>query len=108
MIETFQKLCWRFCILLEETYGISECLITLHSLTHLPEDIARFSSPDNFWCFQLNEQLVDMLSSPVTIKVLRKALHGKNRKENSSKLGLLKRNSQRLLHPRLVRMTNKR
>lgn len=52
MIETFQKLCWRFCILVEETYGISECLITLHSLIHLPEDITRFSSPDNFWCFQ--------------------------------------------------------
>lgn len=52
MIETFQKLCWRYCILVEETYGISECLITLHSLTHLPEDITRFSSPDNFWCFQ--------------------------------------------------------
>lgn len=52
MIETFRKLCWRYCILVEETYGISECLITLHSLTHLPEDITRFSSPDNFWCFQ--------------------------------------------------------
>ena len=52
MIETFRKLCWGYCILVEETYGISECLITLHSLTHLPEDITRFSSPDNFWCFQ--------------------------------------------------------
>lgn len=52
MIETFQKLCWRYCILIEETYDVSECLMTLHSLIHLPEDIARFSSPDNFWCFQ--------------------------------------------------------
>ena len=41
-----------FSILIEETYGTPECLITLHSLVHVPEDITRFSSPDNFWCFQ--------------------------------------------------------
>lgn len=52
MIENFNRLCWRYCILVEETYGTSECLMTLHSLTHLSEDIERFSSPDNFWCFQ--------------------------------------------------------
>ena len=52
MAEMFQKLCWRFCIMVEETYGTTECLITLHSLVHLPDDIQRFSSPDNFWCFQ--------------------------------------------------------
>lgn len=50
--ELFQKLCWRFCILVEETYGTQECLITLHTLVHLLEDIARFSSLENFWCFE--------------------------------------------------------
>lgn len=50
--ELFQKLCWRFCILVEETYGTQDCLITLHTLVHLLEDIARFSSLDNFWCFE--------------------------------------------------------
>ena len=52
MIENFRRLCWRYCILVEEAYGDSECVITLHSLTHVPEDIMRFGSPDNFWCFQ--------------------------------------------------------
>ena len=52
MMETFEKLCCRFSILVEETYGTAECSITLHSLVHLPEDIVRFSLPDTFWCFQ--------------------------------------------------------
>ena len=52
MIENFRRLCWRYCILVEEAYGEPECVITLHSLTHVPEDIMRFGSPDNYWCFQ--------------------------------------------------------
>lgn len=35
----------------EEVEGFSDCTITLHNLTHLPDDIHRFSSPDNYWCF---------------------------------------------------------
>lgn len=52
MIENFRRLCWRYCILVEETYGDSECVVTLHSVTHVTEDIMRFGSPDNYWCFQ--------------------------------------------------------
>ena len=33
-------------------YGVNACVINLHNLTHLPEDIERFSAPDNFWCFE--------------------------------------------------------
>ena len=33
-------------------YGANACVINLHNLTHLPEDIQRFSAPDNFWCFE--------------------------------------------------------
>lgn len=36
----------------EEQYGVNACVINLHNLTHLPEDIQRFSAPDNFWCFE--------------------------------------------------------
>lgn len=25
--------------------------MTLHNLLHLPEDIERYSSPDNYWCY---------------------------------------------------------
>ena len=52
MINKFTRLCWRYCILVEDACGTHECLITLHSLTHVPEDILRFSSPDNYWCYQ--------------------------------------------------------
>ena len=27
------------------------CVVTLHNLLHLPEDIANFSTLDNFWCY---------------------------------------------------------
>ena len=50
MLENFERLCWRYCILVEENYGTTECLITLHTLTHVPEDIKRLSSPDK--CYQ--------------------------------------------------------
>lgn len=52
MIENFKWLCWKYCIFVEEAYGDLECVITLHSLTHVPEDVMRFGSPDNYWCFQ--------------------------------------------------------
>lgn len=52
MIENFRCLAWRYCILCEEHYGANACVINLHNLTHLPEDIQRFSAPHNFWCFE--------------------------------------------------------
>lgn len=52
MIENCRRLYWRYCILVEEAYGDSECVITLHFLTHVTKDIMRFGSPDNYWCFQ--------------------------------------------------------
>jgi len=51
-IAHLKALSWRHCILVEDRYGPSECVIALHSLAHLHEDMSRFSSPDNFWCFQ--------------------------------------------------------
>ena len=48
MIENFRCLVWRYCISCVEQYGANACVINLH----LPEDIERFSAPDNFWCFQ--------------------------------------------------------
>ena len=35
----------------EEVEGIESCVIRLHNLIHLPEDIKRFSGLDNYWCF---------------------------------------------------------
>jgi len=51
MIDNFRRLAWRYCILYEEMYATSSCVINLHNLTHLSDDVQRFSSPDNYWCF---------------------------------------------------------
>ncbi|KAL5479355.1 hypothetical protein EMCRGX_G022868, partial [Ephydatia muelleri] len=31
--------------------GLKSCVVTLHNLIHYPEEIKRFSSPDNYWCY---------------------------------------------------------
>ena len=46
-----QRLIWRHNILTEETEGARSCVISLHNLIHLVEDIRRFSSPDDVWCY---------------------------------------------------------
>lgn len=35
----------------EEIEGGRSCTISLHNLIHIPDDIKRFSSPDNYWCY---------------------------------------------------------
>ena len=49
--QTFHEMCLRYGCLIEETYGLSKCVITLHSLLHFYEDIQRFSSMDNYSCW---------------------------------------------------------
>ena len=51
MLKLLEKLIWRHTILTEENEGEKMCVISLHNLVHLPDDIRRFSSPDNFWCY---------------------------------------------------------
>ena len=35
----------------EEIEGLKSCVVTLHNLIHLVEDIERFGPPDNYWCY---------------------------------------------------------
>lgn len=51
LVELLKQLIWRHNILTEEVEGLTSCTISLHNLTHLPDDIVRHSSPDNYWCF---------------------------------------------------------
>lgn len=44
--EILQKLIERHNILTEEVEGFKSCVVTLHNLLHLSEDIIRFGSPD--------------------------------------------------------------
>ena len=46
-----RQLILRHNILTEETEGMKSFVVTLHNLLHLPDDINRFSTPDNYWCF---------------------------------------------------------
>ena len=52
-IELFRNVAWRHNILVEETFGLEACVITEHNLIHVADDISRFSSPDNYWVFDL-------------------------------------------------------
>lgn len=51
MLKLLQRLILRHNILTEEVEGEKMSVISLHNLVHLPDDIKRFSSPDNFWCY---------------------------------------------------------
>eukprot|EP00731_Ephydatia_muelleri_P006691 Em0003g939a len=50
-IDLLRNLITKHNILTEEVEGITSCVITLHSLIHMPEEKERFSSPDNYWCY---------------------------------------------------------
>ena len=49
--EVLKRLIARHNILTEEVEGLKSCVVTLHNLIHLPEDIERFGPPDNYWCY---------------------------------------------------------
>lgn len=51
MIQLAKHLVNKHNINTEELQGLKSCHVTLHNLVHLLEDIDRFSSPDNFWCY---------------------------------------------------------
>ena len=51
MLELACHLILRHNILTEELQGLESCKVTVHNLLHILEDVERFSSPDNYWCF---------------------------------------------------------
>ena len=48
-----------FCnaIIYEELYGLAACTVNVEYSLHMPEDVQRHSTPDNYWCF-MYERLV--------------------------------------------------
>lgn len=44
-------MCVRYAVLEEESLGVENCVITLHNLLHFKDDIAHFSSLDNYSCW---------------------------------------------------------
>ena len=52
-IEMFSKLAWHHDIMVEEVFGLEACVITEQNLIHVADNIFHFSSPDNYWVFDL-------------------------------------------------------
>jgi hypothetical protein len=51
------SLLWRHAILYERLYVLSACTESVDYSHHLPDDLHRHSTPDNYWCY-LYERLV--------------------------------------------------
>ena len=49
--ELIIRLIKRHNIITEESEGLKSCVVSLHNLLHLPEDIANFSTLDNYLCY---------------------------------------------------------
>ena len=71
-LKLLENLIWRHNILTEEMEGLHSCVLTVHNLLHLPDDIRCFSSPDNFWCFVFERAVhgyVEMSSNHKNLKL---------------------------------------
>ena len=55
--EYLRHLLWRHAILYEEFYGLSACTENVEYTLHMPEDIVRHSTPDNYWCYLYERQV---------------------------------------------------
>lgn len=62
MLQLTQHLILRHNILTEEVQGLQSCRVTFHNLIHLPEDVERFSSPDNYWCFSFERAVSNYIT----------------------------------------------
>jgi hypothetical protein len=49
--DTFHAMCLRYAVLLEERQGPHKCVIILHNLLHIKDDIVNFSGLDNYSCW---------------------------------------------------------
>ena len=49
--NTLHRFCLRHNILLEESNGLQACKVIVHNLVHLKDNVQRFGSLDNYWCY---------------------------------------------------------
>lgn len=56
-VELLNNLLWKHAIAYENLYGLECCSENLEYSLHMPEDISRHSSLDNYWCYMF-ERLV--------------------------------------------------
>lgn len=65
MIDLLQHLILRHNVLTEEVLRLDKCVVTVHNLLHMTEDIDRFSAPDNYRCYGF-ERAVSMFIGQAT------------------------------------------
>ena len=73
-----ERLILRHNVLTEETEGMKSCVVTLHNLLHILEDINRFSTPDNYWCFTFERAVKGYVENHQIQKTWRAHLHRQN------------------------------
>lgn len=56
-IDHFRELLWCHVIWYEHLYGITACTENVEYSLHIPDDIVRHSSPDNYWCYMYERQV---------------------------------------------------
>ena len=53
----FKQLLWSHAILYEELYSIKACTENVEYSLHMPEDVNRHSTLDNYWCYLYERQV---------------------------------------------------
>lgn len=66
-VQVLHKLLWKHAILYENLYSFEHCTENLECSLHIPDDILRHSSPDNYWCY-IFERLVSFHKQQKTNK----------------------------------------
>ena len=56
-VTHLKKLLWSHAIHFEHLYGTSACTENVEYSLHIPDDIRRHSSPDNYWCYMYERQV---------------------------------------------------
>lgn len=81
--EVLKRLIARHNILTEEGEGLKSCVVTLHNLIHLSEDIKHFGPPDNYWCYSFERAVKNYTyKDPQMPRILRTHLLGLNVEES--------------------------
>ena len=55
--EYLRHLLWRHAVMYEELYGLSACTENVEYSLHMPDDIIRHSTLDNYWCYLYERQV---------------------------------------------------
>ena len=81
-IMLLERLILRHNVLTEEAEGMKSCVVTLHNLSHLPDDIIRFSTADNYWCYTFERAVKSYVDRSSNSKNLEYTFaHGESRRE---------------------------